>query len=264
MESTETISQSPRRRASCERRLRLARGGDADEGDCGQAPATGMRTRCRGRAVTSSSTAREVVRMAGGHGHAAQGARRRRRRPAPAAGKWTSFPWRVRPLSMASSRRLTPSTSTSSRAADPGLVAGQRGTVDHRLEPLEALGDDVGGRRIATPWPAARVPGRGEKMKVNARVVPGLGADGERVLEVLLGLTGEPDDDVGRHGQVVDGGAGRGQPLEVALRPCSPAAWRAAPCRSPTAGEGGAARTPRASRPWPRSSRAAGPWGAGW
>ena len=38
-----------------ERGLRLARGGDADQGDCGQAPATGMRTRCRGGAVTSSS-----------------------------------------------------------------------------------------------------------------------------------------------------------------------------------------------------------------
>ena len=38
-----------------EGRLRLPRRGDAEEGDDGQALASGIRTRCRGRAVTSSS-----------------------------------------------------------------------------------------------------------------------------------------------------------------------------------------------------------------
>ena len=128
--------------------------------------ATGIRTRCRGRAVTSSSPPERwwgwpavTVTRARAPGRRAPG------RPAPRA-KWTSFPWRVRPVSIDSSRRLTPSTSTSSRPADPGLVAGQRGAVDHRLEPLEALGDDVGGHELLDSMAAARVPGRGEKMKV--------------------------------------------------------------------------------------------------
>ena len=38
-----------------EGRLRLPRRGDAEKGDDGQAPASGIRTRCLGRAVTSSS-----------------------------------------------------------------------------------------------------------------------------------------------------------------------------------------------------------------
>ena len=46
-------------------------------------------------------------------------------------------------------------------------------------------------------------------------------------------------------------------------RRCSPGAWRPAPDRCPTAAAGGGARTPPASRPWRRWSRAAGPWGAG-
>ena len=46
------VTASPRH---VERRLRLPRRGDAEKGNDGQAPASGIRTRCLGRAVTSSS-----------------------------------------------------------------------------------------------------------------------------------------------------------------------------------------------------------------
>ena len=95
-------------------------------------------------------------------------------------------------------------------------------------------------------------------------VVLGRRHDLERVLEVVVGLAGEADDEVGGDREVGDRRPGRGQPLEIALARCSPDAWRPAPGRCPTATAGGGAGTPPGSRPWPRSSRAAGPWGAGW
>ena len=222
MESTETISQSPRRRASREGRVRLARGGDPDQGDRGQAlghrdahPVPGPRRRPPragprggGDGRPSPSTAGQRARAPGAGG--------------PAAAKWTSFPWRVRPVSIASSRRLTPSTSTSSQRPDPGLVAGQGGAVDHRLEPLEALGDDLGRARSSDSMAAARVPGPRREDEGEGAVVAGLGAHGQRVLEVLVGLAGEADDDVGRHGQVVDRRPGPRPAAPGSAAPCSP------------------------------------------
>ena len=51
---------------------------------------------------------------------------------------------------------------------------------------------------------AARVPGRGRVLERVGAVEPRPLHDIERVGEVLLGLPGEPDDDVGRHGDVGD------------------------------------------------------------
>ena len=167
MESTETISQSPRRRARSSAAVRLARRGDADEGDRGQAPATGMRTRWRGRAVTSSSRperwcgwpAVTVTRPRAPAGRRTGRAGRREVDELALAGA-TAQHGLVAPAHALDEHLLA--------APDPGLVPGQRGAVDHGLEPVEALGDDLGRDERRTPWPAARVPGRGEKMKVNA------------------------------------------------------------------------------------------------
>ena len=82
-------------------------------------------------------------------------------------------------------------------------------------------------------------------------VVLGCGHDLERVLEVVVGLAREADDEVGRHGEVVDGRTGRCQSIEVALGRCSRGAWRPARGRSRPAAAGAGARTPPVSRPWP-------------
>src|SRR5205085_2215987 len=94
----------------------LARRGRPDQGQvpgaCRQTAATGMRGRCRGRAVTATSWptrkwgAAEVIVTsakvpAGGM-------------VPSATGKWTSLFWRVRPVATAGSRLLGPSTRTSS------------------------------------------------------------------------------------------------------------------------------------------------------
>ena len=137
--------------------------------------------------------------------------------PSGPSGKWTSFPWRVRPVSMAASRPAHSLDEDLFAAPDPGLVAGQRRAVDHRLETLEALGHDVGRHELRLHGGGTGTRARREDERERA-VVGRLGADGERLLEVVLALAGEPDDDVGRHRQVVDGGPGRRQPLEVARR----------------------------------------------
>ena len=124
--------------------------------------------------------------------------------PGDVGAKWTNFPCRVRPDSIDSSRRLTPSTRQLLGPPDPGLVAGQRRAVDHGLQPLEALGDHLGRDELVLHGggPCPR-PGR-EDERVRA-VVGGVGHHGQRVFEVLLGLAGKAHDDVGRHAEVVDG-----------------------------------------------------------
>ena len=126
------------------------------------------------------------------------------------------MPWRVRPVSMAASAAAHSLDEHFFAAPDPGLVAGQGRAIDHRLETLEALGHDLGRHEL-------RLHGRGgyrtRREDERERAVVGrLGADGERLFEVVLGLAGEPDDDVGRHRQVVDRGPGRGEPFEVTRR----------------------------------------------
>jgi glutamate mutase epsilon subunit len=49
---------------------------------------------------------------------------------------------------------------------DARLVLAQGRAVEHRLESLEALLDHVGRHEVVAVISAARVPGRGEKMKV--------------------------------------------------------------------------------------------------
>ncbi len=125
-----------------QRGLRFPRGRDPDECDRRQALATGMRTRCRGRATTSS---RRPERWWGWPSVTVTRAK------APAAGfpavvpagKWISLPCRVRP---GQHRLVAPADPFDQRlfaAADARLVAGQGGTVHHGLEALEAFGDDV-------------------------------------------------------------------------------------------------------------------------
>ena len=139
-----------------------------------------------------------MVRMAGGHGHPAHGARRRRtgrsrRRKVDRArpGGCTAQHGLVAPADALDEDFL--------RAANPGLVGAKRGTVDDGLEPLEALGDDVAGHELRLHGGRPR-PGTWREDERERGSRTRLGADRERVLEVRLGLTGEPDDDVGRHG----------------------------------------------------------------
>ena len=102
-------------------------------------------------------------------------------------------------------------------APDAGLVPGQGTPVDHGLEPVETLGHDVGGHEVVLHGRGAGAGPRREDERVRA-VVTGVGAYGERLLEVVLGLAGEPDDDVGGHSEVVHGGPGVRQALEVTPR----------------------------------------------
>ena len=66
---------------------------------------------------------------------------------------------------------------------------------------------------------AARVPGRGEYWNVYAWSNRARRTTSSVSSEVLLGLAGEPDDDVGAHRDVRDGGADPLEPAEVALAP---------------------------------------------
>ena len=196
--------------------VRFPRGRDPDECDRSQALATGISTRCRGRATTSS---RRPERWCGWPSVTIT------RANAPGAGvpagvppgKWISFPCRVRPVSMDASLPADAFDQGLLAAADARLVPGQGGAVHHRLEALETLGDDVRRHEAGLHVSGSGAGTRREDEGVRA-VVLGLGAQRERGLEVVLRLTGEAHDDVGRHRQVGDGGARRGEPLEVARR----------------------------------------------
>ena len=87
--------------------------------------------------------------------------------PPPSVGaKCTSLPCRVRPVRTASVAPARPLDEHLLDPADARLVAGQGRALDHHPEPREALGHDVVGSTKASSMAAARVPGRGEKMKV--------------------------------------------------------------------------------------------------
>ena len=75
----------------------------------------------------------------------------------------------------------------------------------------------------------------------------------ERVGEVLLGLAREPDDDVGRHGDVRDRVADPIEPPQVALAPVGTLHRLQDARPTPTAAGSGCARRPSRSRPSPRS-----------
>ena len=142
-------------------------------------------------------------------------------------------------------------------------VLGEGRALDHDAQPLEALGRDGGIDEAVDHGRPPRCPAGREDERVGA-VVLGGGDDLERALEVVVGLAGEADDDVGRHRQIGNGGAGRRQPLEVAL------GGVAAVHRGQHAIGAGLQRVVQVlahagvCRPWRRTSRAACPWGAGW
>ena len=220
-----------------------------------------MRVRWRGAAVTSTSSPRRWC------GAGAGDPRRRRTCPDAAA---RSAARSARACSGGCGRSSTdgsfllgPSTSTSSTRPMRASVLGQRGALDHDPQPLEPLGHHVGRRRSASAMLGRLGAGPGREDERVGAVVLGRGHDLERALEVVVGLAGEADDEVGGDGEVGDGGAGRGEPLEVALGGVA-AVHRAPACgRCPTAAAGAGARTPPASRPWPRSSRARRSFGCG-
>ena len=86
---------------------------------------------------------------------------------APAGGaKCTSLPWRVRPESTPGSFLEGPSTTASSITADAGPVAGERGALDHDLEPFEPVGDLVGRHEEVGHLRRHGCPASGEKMNV--------------------------------------------------------------------------------------------------
>ena len=176
-----------------------------------------MRTRCRGRAVTSS---RRPERWWGWPPVTVT----RARAPGPGLADSVDAGWKVHHLPLTGppgEGGLVPTAHAFDEhflaPPHPGLVASQGGAVDDRLETVEALGHHVGrherrGQRRG-PRPGARREDEGE-----GAVVGRFRTYRERVLEVALGLSREPDDDVGRHRQVADGRPRVGQASEVALR----------------------------------------------
>ena len=114
-----------------------------------------------------------------------------------------------------------PSTRTSSTRPIRARCAGQRRALDHHPQPVEPLGDHLGGDELVDPVGGLGAGPGAVDERVGA-VVGGLGHHLERALEVVVGLAREPDDDVGGDRQIVDGGPGRGQALEVALGGVAP------------------------------------------
>ena len=114
------------------------------------------------------------------------------------------------------SLRDGPSTSTSSMRPIRARcrASAERSTTDP--QPLEPLGGDLGGHELVDPLGRLGAGPGAVDERVGA-VVAGLGHHLERALEVVVGLAGEADDDVGRHGQVGHRRPGGGQALEVAL-----------------------------------------------
>ena len=172
-----------------------------------------MRTRWRGRAVTSSSRPDKWC-----------GCPAVTRTPAQRAGCRCSGTRRreVQQLPLAGARRqhggVAPAHAFDKHflaAPDTGLVPGQGRAVDDRLESFEALGDDLGRDELGLHGRGPRPGTRRENEGVGA-VVAGLRAYGQRVLEVLGRLAGEADDDVRGHSEIVDRLARRGEPFEVA------------------------------------------------
>ena len=84
------------------------------------------------------------------------------------------------------------------------------------MQPLEPLGRDDRVDELGLHGGGFGALARREDERVGV-VVLGLGSHGQRLFEISLGLAGEADDDVGRHGQVIDGAAGFGQACEIPL-----------------------------------------------
>ena len=137
-----------------------APGSEAHAAGIGHEPATtGMRVRCRGAAVTATSSPRRKCAAGVGDAHVGD-----RARPAgagrPTGGRACSA--RVRPLVTAGSFLLGPSTTISSTRPIAGPVAWQGGALDDDAEALEPLGHDVAAGTNSSTRSAASVPGRGE------------------------------------------------------------------------------------------------------
>ena len=116
-----------------------------------------------------------------------------------AAAKCTRRLSRARPVSrwVAASLRPSPSaTSTSTTGADQRCVLRPRDLVDDGDEPLVALADDV--RRHLVGHRGGRRAGPDGVLEGERRGEPRRAHDLERLREVVLGLAGEADDDVGR------------------------------------------------------------------
>ena len=84
-------------------------------------------------------------------------------------------------------------------SADAGLVGEAAGALDHPPQPLVAVhGHVVGNEPVAHLGGRGAGPGREDERE--GAVVAGLGRHLQGLLEVLVGLAGEPDDDIGGHG----------------------------------------------------------------
>ena len=168
------------------------------------APAAGVALRCRvlsrrrpgsGCGVAVGATqpdagAGQVVRGGAGDARRSASAPAADSRLGSAGTKCTILPCRVRPASTEGSRRLGPSTSTSSLAPDPRPVVGQRRALDDHPQALEALGHHLVGHEVVLHGRGPGARARREDEGVGA-VVLGLGHDLQRRLEVVVGLTGE-------------------------------------------------------------------------
>ena len=142
-------------------------------------------------------------------------ARRRGRRAAASPRKLTVVLRRVRPRRTAGSVRLGPSTSTSSTRPTRSAFRSAAMPLHELDEPLDAVALDLvrdllGHRR--------RVGARARRVDERERAVEAdLLDDLERLAEVVLGLAGEADDDVGREREIGDAGAHLVDELQVAL-----------------------------------------------
>ena len=135
--------------------------------------------------------------------------------------KCASLFWRVRPVSRAGSFLDGPFDQDLFDLPHPGRVP--LGGV--ALDDLEEAGHPPGGHVLGdeAPLPSGGLgAGAGREDERVGGVIAGLFGHLEGALEVFVGLAREADDDVGGHGQVGDGRAGGGQPVEVALGRVAP------------------------------------------
>ena len=141
---------------------------------------------------------------------------------------------------------LGPSTSTSSirptRASC--LASALRSTTTRSRSKRSAATAGSTKRSVIVGRLGARPRREDERVRV---VVLGRRGDLERAREVVVGLAGEADDDVGRHGEVGDAARAVGEALEVALGGVAAVHRRQDPVAARTAAGSAGARTPPAS-----------------
>ncbi len=193
------------------RHVALARRGRAQHHEPVVHPArTGMRRRCDGSATSSTN---RPIRWCGAADVTSTSAYEPTRSGC-ADGKWTSLFCRVRPEVTDGSFLLGPSTMTSSMRPTRArcLASALRSTTTRKRWKRSAATAGLD-EAVAHLGGFGAGPRReDERVRV---VVLGGGSDLERPLEVVVGLAGEADDDVGAHGQVVDRGASLAESLEV-------------------------------------------------